>query len=278
MTHPSTVVVATERLGHLTAVPVEIAGRSERFRVDSGIGLTIVSPTLAAALGAEPTGERLTGRRMSGQRVEAPLVRLPDLWLGALRIPGPLAASVDLGDGFAGILGPDVFIDTWWSVDTLAGTLTVGAGADRPREVGDAVVPLDVRREGSALELFATLVLPSGRKVTVEVDTGSGALILDTRFIAEFGLAPEEVEVTTGTDETGHEWVRRWADIPGEFHLVAAPETAQRRPRVMFQDIIYDGLIGADYLDRFRYTVDLPRSELILTPLSRAERLSGGWR
>jgi hypothetical protein len=35
----------------------------------------------------------------------------------------------------------------------------------------------------------------------------------------------------------------------------------------MFQQIIYDGLIGTDFLNRFRYTFDLRRQRLVLEGL-----------
>jgi hypothetical protein len=113
------------------------------------------------------------------------------------------------------------------------------------------------------------LVLPSGRTVRVEVDTGSAALILDTAYLADFGLRVDDqaVEVTTGTDETGFEWTRRWAQVAGSVHLAGAPETAMEGPRVMFQDIVLDGLVGTDFLDRFVTTYDLARGRLVLRRL-----------
>jgi hypothetical protein len=51
-------------------------------------------------------------------------------------------------------------------------------------------------------------------------------------------------------------------------HLADAPQTAQDAPRVIFQDIIYDGLVGIDYLERFRLTVDFAGERLILAPLT----------
>lgn len=51
----------------------------------------------------------------------------------------------------------------------------------------------------------------------------------------------------------------------GEVHLAAAPETAQSEVRVQFQDIVHDGLVGTDYLERYRLTSDVPRSRLILS-------------
>jgi hypothetical protein len=114
---------------------------------------------------------------------------------------------------------------------------------------------------------FTQLILPSGREIVVEVDTGSHHLILDTRFMADCGVGVEDpdVDTKTGTDETGYQWTRRWATAHGSVHLAAAPQTAQADPRVQFQDIIYDGLIGSEYLERYRLHLDVAGSRIILS-------------
>jgi len=95
---------------------------------------------------------------------------------------------------------------------------------------------------------------------------GSDNLILDTRFADDCGIDLHGPQVTTktGTDETGHFWTSHWATIDGSVCLAAAPNTAQQAPRVQFQDIIYDGLLGADYLDRYRYTMDFDEARMFL--------------
>lgn len=110
-------------------------------------------------------------------------------------------------------------------------------------------------------------MLPNGREICVEVDTGSGNLILDTRLMPDCGVRIGDTGVTTktGTDETGHPWTRHWATVSGKVHLAAAPETAQAGARVQFQDIIHDGLVGADYLDRYRTSFDLSGARLVLS-------------
>jgi hypothetical protein len=75
-------VVPFDRLKHFYRLPVQVAGEHQSFLLDTGIGITVVSPDLAAQYGFEHTGESYAGRRMSGQVVEAPLVRLPELLVG----------------------------------------------------------------------------------------------------------------------------------------------------------------------------------------------------
>lgn len=74
------------------------------------------------------------------------------------------------------------------------------------------------------------------------------------------------MEERAGVDETGYSWTRRFSTLAGSIHLTGAAETGQERPRVMFQEIIHDGLLGTAYLDRYRYTVDVAGSRLRLAP------------
>jgi len=259
--------VGFDRIQHLVRVPVTLGGDEYHFLVDTGIGVTVVSSAIAARTDVPATGETFTGRQMSGQAVETPLVRLPALAFGEYVVDGHIAGVADLGDAFAGILGPGFFERHVVTTDPVAMSLTV-----EPRESfrgSGHEVPLEVRREGVSVDPFVQLVLPSGREICVEVDTGSDSLILDTRFMTDCGINSGDADVTTktGTDETGYEWTRRWATIAGSVHLAAAPETAQAAPRVHFQDIIHDGLVGASYLERYRTTFDVSGERLILAEL-----------
>lgn len=263
--------VGFDRVQHLVRVPVTVGGDQHRFLVDTGIGISLVSSAVAARSDVHPTGETFAGQRMSGQVVEVPLVRLPAVRLGEHTQDGLVAGVLDLGDasgplGFDGILGPGFFEGHAVTTDPDARTLTVARSCDAPAD--GAVVPLEVRRDGPSLDPFAELVLPSGRTVHVEVDTGSANLILATRYLEDCGLAPDspDLETTTGTDETGHPWVRHRATIRGSVHLAGAPTTAQATPRVQFQEIVHDGLVGTDYLERYRVTFDVAGARLVLSP------------
>jgi hypothetical protein len=258
--------VAFDRLAHLVRVPVRLGGDDLHFLVDTGIGITVVNERLSQRSDVETLDETYAGRRMSGQLVEAPLVRLPTLGVGDYAVDGHVAASVDLGDGFDGILGPSYFADRIVTTDPLAGTFTVH---DEGALVEGIEVPLEIHRDGRSVDPFAELVLPSGRTVLVEVDTGSDCLILDARFMGECGVevGGPGVSAREGVDETGHSYVRYNATLPGAVHLKAAPETGQTDPKVIFQEIIHDGLIGSEHLYRYSFSFDLAGERLVLSPL-----------
>jgi hypothetical protein len=228
-----------------------------------------VSSAVAARHDVGSLGESFAGRRMSGQLVEAPLVRLPRVAVGDWAVDGHVAVNVDLGAAFDGILGPSYFGDRVVTTDVVAGTFTVH---DPGEEVSGLEIPIDVHEDGLSHDPFVELVLPSGRTVLVEVDTGSDRLILDSRLMAECGIAVDDPRVTarTGVDETGHSYVRYDTTLAGAVHLASAPETTQEAPRAMFQELIHDGLVGTDFLYRYRFSLDLAGARLVLGPRGSA--------
>lgn len=256
-----------DRVGHFTRIPVTLSGSPCLFLFDTGIGVNVVSPALADRLDLVHVGESFAGQRMSGQQVEAELVYLPPLTVDDRVLTDQVAAVVDLGAedeerGFSGVLGLTAFNDDPVTVDPDSSTLTLG-------KPGPAAfrVPLDIRRRGPSTGPFAQLVLPDGRAISVEVDTGSGCLILDAGLLSRGEVTTAgELESGEGVDETGHEWTRLRGRLDGGIHFAGAPQSRHENPRVLFQDIIYDGLVGTEYLDRFRYTIDVQREQLLLTP------------
>ena len=250
--------VSFERIAHLVTVPVELNGVESRFIVDSGIGLTIVRDTVA---GCAATGETFTGKRMSGQEVTIPLGTAP-----SLRFAGEESRDVEVGlldmSGFPdllsdidGFLSLAFFSETPLTVDYPGGRVVAG-------ERGQGIaLPCRVDRDGPSVAMYLPMTLPDGRSIEVEVDMGSDALILDDRF-AE--LAGGEVRRVDGTDETGHRCTRRFATLPGRIHPTGAPELCQDDPDVMFQSIVYDGLVGDAFLRRFVVTFDVARGLLVL--------------
>ncbi len=132
-------------------------------------------------------------------------------------------------------------------------------------------VPVEVRvdRDGPSTAVYLPLELPSGRTVSVEVDMGSDDLILDERFAAELGVDLDDsaVRKVEGRDETDHEYVRHFTALSGVVRVATAPGLAQRDPGVMFQKIIYDGLVGHAFLRNFAVTFDVPNERLIFSTL-----------
>lgn len=271
--------VAVRALDHFTVVPVVVGDTIVSDMIlDTGIGLTVVSRALCERLGCVVEGEH-TGRRMSGQRIVVPLTRISALSVAGRRSEdvqvGVVAGEGLLPPGIDGILSLGIFAQTAFTLDPQAGVLVLEDASSLARRAAEGTsVPVEVERDGASVSLFTWMALPGGASARVEIDTGSNVLILDERYMSRLGVDPRDpaVEVVRGEDETGHGYVRHFAAIAGAVHLVGAPESRQDRPRVMFQKIIHEGLVGREFLGRFAVTFDLPRSRIILGPRASVGR------
>ena len=248
--------VPFEYLAHTVTVPVTVNGVETTFIVDSGIGCTVVRDTFPGCL---PLDKSFTGKRMSGQALEVPLATAQSIRFGDEERHDELVGRWDMSgfpaalDHIGGFLSLPFFGETTLTVDYPGRVVRVGA-----RPEGTAIL-CRPHREGPAVTFLMPLALPDGREIEVEVDMGSDCLILDDRF-RELGAAEERR--VDGKDESGHAYTRRFTTLPGRIHPAGAPHLAQDDPDVMFQSIIYDGLVGEQFLRRFVVTFGVAASTL----------------
>lgn len=268
--------VPYERIaGHLTVVPVELNGSvRSSFILDTGIGFPLLSLELAAKLGVVPVGTTFTGKRMSGQEIRVPLGSLPSLRFGTRTRSDLTVGIIDLRSmlpafpQIEGFLAPGFFSPSAFTIHP--GSATIKVEDDRSladRASSGRTVPLHVTTDGPSVSLFVDLRLPDGEVARVELDTGSDVLILNLGTFLRLGLRPESPGVRTvgGRDETGHEYVRYFARLPGVVAFDSARDLAVSGVDAMFQEIIYDGLLGTRILDRYDATLDLAGGRLILS-------------
>ena len=184
-----------EYLAHLLTIPVQVAGIPARFIFDTGIGLNLISHSLAEQVGCTPDGSQFTGRRMAGTEVTIPLGRLPALQAGPHQWQDLPIGIFDLHamaglEGVEGFLSLTCFRDRPVTVDYGAGIVAFddAAAAADGRAADGRAVRADVRYDGWSTDLSVGIDLPSGRSITVEVDTGSDALILDNSLSGAAGV------------------------------------------------------------------------------------------
>src|SRR4029078_4683792 len=121
-------------------------------------------------------------------------------------------------------------------------------------------VPVRLERRHPSLVAFLPLAVPGLGSVEVEVDIGSDSLILAARHAPAVGIRLDDPAVrrVEGRDETGNAYLRCFTHLDETIHVTGAPSLAQTGTDVMFQEIIYDGLIGDAFLRRFVVTYDQP--------------------
>ena len=260
-------------LAHVLTIPVTVCDVETTFIFDTGIGLSLISEALAAKVGCGPDGSTFTGRRMSGQAVTVPLGTLASLRVGASEMRDvpvgifDMHAMAGLGD-VEGFISLSCFRALPVTVDYPAGLLIAEDEASLARRAAAGTpVAVQVSHDGCSTDLMLGIDLPGGRPISVEVDTGSDTLILDERLAADTGidLHGEGVRRVTSRDETGHEFVRYFTALRGDIKVSGAPSIRMTDPPVMFQQIIYDGLVGDGFLRNFATTYDLASSRMIFS-------------
>ena len=252
-------------------VRVKINGSLEKdFILDTGIGVTMISKSLCAEIRCEEKGSH-TGKRMSGQAVTVPLSHLPSIALGAKERKNFPVGIFDIDQilpksGISGFLSLGFFQDFPHTVDYTRNVIRYESEASLAAlRASGIAVKLTPDQDGPSYGVMMPLVLPHGQEAKVEVDTGSQSLILHEKYMKPLGISPNgpEVKRRDGKDETGHTYARFFTSLNGPVHLPGAKSMKMENPAVMFQKIIYDGLVGYYFLREFTVTYDLPKAEII---------------
>jgi hypothetical protein len=261
-------------LHHLICVPVNVFDSVNTiFIFDSGIGINLISKELCskAAGGCIPTGQVFYGKRMSGQEVKCELVNLASISLGTVRTENVSAGILEMAlpPDFSEI-GGFLSLQFFGKIPVTASYKTSELIFETEQSLAELerrgrVIPIELERNGPSIDAFLDLKIPSGKVIKAEVDSGSDSLILNSKFMAELGIDKESkgVRKVIGRDETGHEYARYFTHFEGPISLQASEDISQRDLDVVFQDIIYDGLIGDSFLKRFSVTYDISRSHIV---------------
>jgi len=268
---PDSPAVPFRYASHFLTVPVSLSRGATtvetRFVLDTGIGVSLISKALCERLGCKVTGEH-TGKRMSGQEIRVPLATVPSVRFGARAVKDLPVGVFDLGDdlpGIEGFLSLGFFDGAGFTVDYAASSVVIEDAASlAARAAKGTAISVEVKREGPVLTVFLPLVVAE-RDALVEVDTGSNAVILHDRYLELLGVQRDDPKVrrAEGKDETGNTFVRHFAVVSGPFAPRGAPAVARKDLKVMFQTIIYDGLVGDAFLRQFTVTYDLAGSQMI---------------
>ena len=238
----------------LRTVHATIAGRAGDYLLDTGGGITVITPSLAEAVGCTPWTQ-ITGFRLTGERLTMPRCDNLTFDVGGQSLTSPSAGVFDLQT----LLPPDApHIDGLIALDSLtaqpftlelkAGRLTFETPDSLAARVSDATeIPIRFHRQagGISLTTMARVPTPQG-DLWMQLDSGSDAPLLVARTsAAPLGLDPDTARQA--------------------LSLTVAPGVvAQADTRV--RDMIIDGNIGLPVMKDWIMTFDLANQKLWVRP------------
>jgi hypothetical protein len=237
------------------ALSVEVNGHPFRFGLDTGGGVTLISPDVVAAAGCAPWG-RMTGYTMSGRRLDGPRCDGVTIAIAGHPFTPPVTAVlapelIEPNDReLAGSLALDAFEGRAVTLDFGSGRLIVESPASLAARVR-TMTPLPIRlvRELGGRSLVPVAAVPTASgPLWFELDSGNGGTVLVRKtYAALFGL-----------DST--------AAGPQAGDVAVLPAVHARTDRIFTPDMIIDGNLGMPFLRNWVVTLDLAAARAWIAP------------
>jgi predicted aspartyl protease len=257
----------------LILVPVTVNGNGPfEFILDTGAGLTVVSPELAALVGIDATGSKEA--MGAGGKVVVQLGTAASITVGgATRRDAAVAISEELSR-IAAVVGSKV--DGAFGHGFLAGyvvtidyrTAVLGlADASEPRGAsGPSAVPFRLASPAKPLILVPARVNGTG-PYQFALDTGASTTVLASGLAQELGIARTGAPAMTGGGGAV-------AASLGTLRSLALGDRRINNLPIVIADFLsalstvvgerLDGIVGHNYLREFRVTIDYGQGMLEL--------------
>jgi hypothetical protein len=237
---------------------VFVAGHRATFLLDTGGGVTIISPALANAVGCEPWGD-VVGLRMTGQRIDLPHCDNVSIALGGVpyRIPSAVVFDIMSMAGkdppaLDGSVALDVFADKAITIQEAESRLIVETDASLASRARRAIeVPIRLVREAEGVALSVVVGVPTSKGLAwMELDTGNDdPVIVVSKYIAPL----------LGMDPAIHS--------PQQIKVALASGITLKGGAKVVEGLVMDGNIGIQFLKAWNITLDLKHGRAWFAPV-----------
>lgn len=252
---PRAVLHLAPYMGRLRTVEVAVGDRTLPFLLDTGGGVSLVTPSVAGILGCKPFGRgvgfRHDGSPIAMQRCPPVALRV-DGWSAAPREVGVYDLMALLPDGLpvlGGVVALNTFDDRVVTLDLGSDSLVVeGRGSRVLRLEGASELRMREAHQaaGASLDVFLAVAAEEG-PLWFELDSGNaGPVLLAPHAAEELGLDLSTTEPRTVT-----------LTLEGY-----GPVTVE----ALEKDMIYDGLFNAAFLETVTLTLDLLNERAWIAP------------
>lgn len=246
--------------GMQPTLKVTVAGHEGTFLLDTGGGVTIISPTLAKSVGCEPWGN-VVGWRMTGQRVDLPHCDNISIDLGGTTYRVPTAVVFDImsiagkdAPPLDGSLALDIFADKAITIEQAKNHLIVETEASLAARTRHAIeVPIRLVREAEGVALSVVVGVPTSKGLAwMELDTGNDdPVIVVSKYIAPLlGVYPA-------------------SHSSQQIKVALAPGIVLEGSARIIDDLVMDGNIGIPFLRAWNITLDLKHGRAWFAPVNR---------
>lgn len=241
--------------GGVQTIEASIDGKRGTFLFDSGFGVSAVTPVMAKRINCRPWG-RITGFRAIGERVDSKQCQPVVLDINGFVTGLPTVTLIDLqqymppkSPEYAGAVGLDAFADKIVTLRTRANQIVVETRNSMRSRISHATaIPVRLVREaqGASLTVFAGVQTAAGM-LWMELDTGNtGPTMVAKHASALVGLDPGQPH--------------------GQSLSMPLAKGIVVTGAVQVLDVIIDGNIGHDFLEKWDVTLDLAAGKAWLSP------------
>lgn len=260
----------------LLLVPATVNDRGPyEFILDTGAGMSLLSPRTAEALAIMPNGVREGAG--AGGRVAVSLGRVDSLAVGGARsdaMPIAITAEVDrighaVGERIDGNLGYDFLRAFRLTLDYGNRVLRLTRGPDGGPDAEDADgdgIPFRLAAPVKPLVLLSVFVNGTGPHSFV-LDTGASVTVLSSSVASAVGIGTDTADAMTGAGGRLRATVGRAAALSvGGVELpdVTVFVADFLADLASVTEVPLDGIIGYNFLRHFRVTIDYPAARLWL--------------
>lgn len=264
-------------LGHMLKVSANVADKNVLLILDTGIGVNLISKSFCSQLKCKIQGS-VTGKRMTGQSVTVPMSKVDSLQVANLKQLDVAVGVLDFNNflpktkefaGVHGYLSLNFFENQPFTIDYKNKTLIFETPESLNERLKDSdVVPLIKKYEDGALTVQIKVKTPIQKVLTMQLDLGTNITIINNKYLNGFKPLLDEGSIKRESfiDETNFKQSRFYLKLDGVINLHSTRLTSQKNPTLMFQNIIYDGMLGNDFFKDKVVTYDLESSRLIISP------------
>lgn len=258
---PASTIQLGDFMGRTRSIEVTVGGQRGTFLVDTGGGVTFVTPEFAKKIGCAPWGQisgiRLSGERLDMARCEGVAIGLPN----GKTLPSATVGMYDLMSLFPpgsskvdGSLALDALDGQMFTLDARAGTLEFETAKSLAKATAGAVeIPIRVGRHGASgngLGIYARSRTAKG-DLWLEIDSGSNApVLLSNKVAGEAGAADPAATKAQ----------------PFKLTLSGKGGDVSLDTRAIVRDMIHDGVVGMPVLVHWRLILDLVHDRMWIAP------------